>query len=99
MVAGKSAARAAPTRVSCAGEYSTRCRFCCVFSKIECLQGDGGRTDTVRQRLQRLGLDSIAERLDAGQRLAFEDGVRLFACPDVLALGWLANRERERRHG
>ena len=53
----------------------------------------------MRQRLQRLGLDSIAERLDAGMRLEFEDGVRLFACPDVLALGWLANRERERRHG
>src|SRR6476659_1311618 len=32
-------------------------------------------------------------------RLELEDGVRLFACPDVLALGWLANRERERRHG
>ena len=42
---------------------------------------------------------SIAERLDAGMRLEFEDGVRLFACPDLLALGWLANRERERRHG
>ena len=53
----------------------------------------------MRQRLQRLGLDSIAERLDAGVRLEFEDGVRLFACPDLLALGWLANRERERRHG
>ena len=53
----------------------------------------------MRQRLQRLGLDSIAERLEAGVRLEFEDGVRLFACPDVLALGWLANRERERRHG
>jgi aminodeoxyfutalosine synthase len=53
----------------------------------------------VRQRLHRLGLDSIAERLDAGMRLGFDDGVRLFACPDVLALGWLANRERERRHG
>ena len=53
----------------------------------------------MRQRLQRLGLDSIAERLDAGMRLGFDDGVRLFACPDMLALGWLANREREKRHG
>jgi aminodeoxyfutalosine synthase len=25
--------------------------------------------------------------------------VRLFDCPDLLALGWLANREREKRHG
>ena len=53
----------------------------------------------MRQRLQRVGLDTLAERLDAGMRLGFEDGVRLFTCPDLLALGWLANRERERRHG
>ena len=25
--------------------------------------------------------------------------MRLFHCPDTLALGWLANREREKRHG
>ena len=55
--------------------------------------------DSVRQRLQQLGLGSIVERLDSGARLDFEDGVRLFACPDLLAVGWLANRERERRHG
>ena len=30
---------------------------------------------------------------------SFDDGVRLFDCPDLLALGWLANREREKRHG
>lgn len=53
----------------------------------------------VRLRLKRLGLASVDERLEAGVRLDFEDGVRLFACPDLLALGWLANRERERRHG
>jgi aminodeoxyfutalosine synthase len=53
----------------------------------------------VRQRLRQLGLGPIVERLDSGTRLDFEDGVRLFACPDLLALGWLANRERERRHG
>src|SRR5580765_989928 len=50
-------------------------------------------------RLHVLGLDDIAARLDRGERLSFDDGVRLFACPDVHALGWLANRERERRHG
>jgi aminodeoxyfutalosine synthase len=53
----------------------------------------------VRQRLQRFGLGPIADRLEAGVRLGFEDGVRLFECPDLLALGWLANRDRERRHG
>src|SRR3954469_23857281 len=51
------------------------------------------------QRLNALGLADIAEKLDAGERLAFDDGVRLFDSPDLLAVGWLANREREKRHG
>lgn len=51
------------------------------------------------QRLKSSGLDAIAEKVDARQRLTFEDGVRLFESRDLLALGWLANRERERRHG
>jgi len=50
-------------------------------------------------RLQALGLDDVAAKLDAGVRLSFDDGVRLFACPDLHAIGWLANREREKRHG
>jgi aminodeoxyfutalosine synthase len=50
-------------------------------------------------KLEALGLIDIAGKLDAGERLSFDDGVRLFACPDLLALGWLANREREKRHG
>src|SRR5258706_15327786 len=53
----------------------------------------------MRTRLAVLGLDEIAQKLDAGTRLSLEDGVRLFNCPDALALGWLANREREKRHG
>jgi aminodeoxyfutalosine synthase len=36
--------------------------------------------------------------LAASERLTLADGVRLFETPDLLALGWLANRERERRH-
>src|SRR4026207_2442429 len=32
-------------------------------------------------------------------RLDFEDGVRLFEAPALPAVGWLANREREKRHG
>jgi aminodeoxyfutalosine synthase len=50
-------------------------------------------------RLERAGLAPIARKLEAGERLALEDGVQLFECPDTLALGWLANREREKRHG
>ena len=50
------------------------------------------------ERLNAAGLGGIADKLDAGERLTFDDGVRLFDCPDLLALGWLANREREKRH-
>jgi len=52
----------------------------------------------IRARLGTLGLGDVVAKVDAGVRLDLEDGVRLFDCPDLLALGWLANRERERRH-
>ena len=45
------------------------------------------------------GLRDVADKLDAGIRLEADDGLRLFECPDLIAVGWLANRERERRHG
>ena len=50
-------------------------------------------------RVAAAGLSEIAEKLDSRERLSFDDGVQLFECPDLLAVGWLANRERERRHG
>ncbi|HEY8550833.1 MAG TPA: aminofutalosine synthase MqnE [Vicinamibacterales bacterium] len=50
-------------------------------------------------RLQQAGLADIAAKLEAGERLSATDGLRLFESPDLLAVGWLANRERERRHG
>lgn len=52
----------------------------------------------MRHRLEASRLLDIADRLEAGERLSFDDGVRLFEAPDLLAVGWLANRERERRH-
>jgi aminodeoxyfutalosine synthase len=53
----------------------------------------------LRSRLAAAGLLGISEKLEARERLTLDDGVRLFECPDLLSLGWLANRERERRHG
>ena len=38
----------------------------------------------------------IAEKLESGERLSLEDGVRLFEHPDLLEVGSLANRQRER---
>jgi aminodeoxyfutalosine synthase len=52
----------------------------------------------MHSRLTSAGLLDIAHKLDTGVRLDFEDGVRLFNSPDLLAVGGLANRERERRH-
>src|SRR5579872_2050929 len=49
-------------------------------------------------RLTSSGLLDIAEKLNCGQRLGLKDGVRLFEAPDLLAVGWLANQEREKRH-
>jgi aminodeoxyfutalosine synthase len=53
----------------------------------------------VDTRVESAGLGDIAQKLQAHDRLSFEDGVRLFNAPDLLAVGWLANHERERRHG
>jgi aminodeoxyfutalosine synthase len=50
-------------------------------------------------RLASLGLSDLVAKLEARERLSFDDGVRLFHCPDLHAVGWLANRERERRCG
>jgi aminodeoxyfutalosine synthase len=41
----------------------------------------------------------IAEKVQAGQRLNFDDGVALYRSGDILAVGWLANLVRERLHG
>jgi aminodeoxyfutalosine synthase len=44
-------------------------------------------------------LAPIAEKVYAGERLSFEEGVRLFTTRDFLGLGRLANHVREARHG
>jgi aminodeoxyfutalosine synthase len=53
----------------------------------------------MQTRLAAVGLTGIYDKLQANERLTFDDGLRLFACPDLLALGWMANHEREKRHG
>ena len=44
-------------------------------------------------------LKPIAEKVLAGERLSFNDGITLYRTNDLLAIGWLANRVREQRHG
>jgi aminodeoxyfutalosine synthase len=45
------------------------------------------------------GLEEIHAKVEGGKRLSIEDGERLFACPDVLAVGSLAHLARRRLHG
>jgi aminodeoxyfutalosine synthase len=44
-------------------------------------------------------LRPILEKVEAGERLSFEDGVAMFRSFDILALGYMANLVRERMHG
>lgn len=41
----------------------------------------------------------IYRKVDAGERLSYEDGVRLYETPNLTAVGQMANIVRERRHG
>jgi len=43
-------------------------------------------------------LRPIADKVRAGERLTFEDGVTLYRTTDLLSLGWLANYVREQKH-
>ena len=44
-------------------------------------------------------LRPIAAKVEAGERLNFDDGVALYRSGDILAVGWMANAVRERMHG
>jgi aminodeoxyfutalosine synthase len=44
-------------------------------------------------------LKPIASKVLGGERLCVDDGILLYRSPDLLAVGWLANHVREKRHG
>ena len=69
------------------------------FSQRNAVKAFRQTLNLVKSRLHAAGLADIDDKLQAGERLTLEDGVRLFNAPDLLAVGWLANREREKRHG
>ncbi len=52
-----------------------------------------------RSDYARLTLDDIYDKVEDGKRLTIEDGERLFSCPDLHAVGYLAQRVRTRLHG
>src|ERR1700726_1327007 len=44
-------------------------------------------------------LQPILEKVEAGRRLDYQDGLALYRTTDILALGHMANLVRERKHG
>jgi aminodeoxyfutalosine synthase len=44
-------------------------------------------------------LKRVADKVLAGERLSVDDGILLYRSPDLLAVGWMANHVREKRHG
>src|SRR6266571_4726382 len=44
-------------------------------------------------------LKSILDKVEAGVRLSYEDGLAMYRSSDILALGYMANLVRERLHG
>ena len=51
------------------------------------------------RRYESLGLADVAARVLEGRRLSAKDGLRLFDCPDVTAVGELAHHRRTQLHG
>ena len=56
-------------------------------------------TATSPARLHDAALETVREKVLAGRRLSFEDGLALYRTHDLLGLGQLANHVREKRHG
>jgi aminodeoxyfutalosine synthase len=50
-------------------------------------------------QIERAGLDEIHAKVLAGTRLSFDDGLKLYATPQLPLLGYLANIVRERLNG
>ncbi len=48
---------------------------------------------------RKLGLEDISRKVEEGARITISEGERLFACPDMNALGSLAHHVRTRLHG
>lgn len=53
----------------------------------------------MKKYIYQAGLGDIYEKVAGEQRISFEDGLKLYQCPDILAVGYLANMVRERING
>jgi aminodeoxyfutalosine synthase len=53
----------------------------------------------VERLVEAAGLRDLHAKIDAGERLTFDDGVRLFRSRELMAIGAMANEVRERKNG
>ena len=59
----------------------------------------GLRAERMQIHIEDRRLRPILEKVQADVRLDSDDGVALFNSPDILAVGYMANLVRERKHG
>src|SRR5262245_23198841 len=71
------------------------------FSRSSCdnIHASTSRGGTMKSAIARAGLEDIHQKVEDGTRLTGDDGLRLYACNDINALGYLANIVRERKNG
>ena len=55
--------------------------------------------DLVAELARAAGLPDLHEKVEAGERLTYDEGVRLIRSRELMAVGAMANRVRERLHG
>ncbi|MEZ5964037.1 MAG: aminofutalosine synthase MqnE [Planctomycetota bacterium] len=55
--------------------------------------------DLARDLVAKAGLGDLWDKVEAGERLSFDDGVRLYETRHLAAVGLMANRVRVRKHG
>jgi len=54
---------------------------------------------TMKNFIEKAGFGDILEKVEAGERLSCDDGIRLYNSNDILSLGYMANLVRNRING
>src|SRR5689334_261866 len=75
------------------------CRKVSLAIEVETRLEPGRLTGFMSRRIERAGLSSTCDKVLSGERLNFDDGVRLYESRDLLAVGQPANIVRERKNG
>ena len=63
------------------------------------ISAHAGEAAPRRLQLEDTKLRPIRAKVEAGERLSYDEGLTMFRSPDILGLGYMANLVRERMHG